>query len=407
MFASNFQPPENWDRSGLPGWTYASEEMFTLELDVLFRRHWMLACHISDLPEPGHYVGFDIGTERALILRGKDGVIRAFHNLCRHRGSRVVEDAAGQCKQALTCPFHGWTYNLDGTLKSALQPRSFPPLDPVEWGLKPIEMDIWHGFVFIRFQPGPQPPMSTLLARFDNLVTPHGMADMMRVEGEFVFAEADVNWKSMRDVDNEGYHVPKAHPSLQDLYGKDYVDEPYIDGASLSIGKLNDTPRQFWSVREYRKLVSRMTHLPAPQNDCWIYIGVFPNSVIALYPDSAVFYQEIPTGVKQTRQRGAVYRFADESREMRAARYLSGRIDGLTADEDLQLTKWTDEAPESSGFDGIILSDLEYGVRSHHDQLRALMPVFNDTVAPPAGTLAARNRMLAESMAQETGRTHG
>ena len=73
----------------------------------------------------------------------------------------------------------------------------------------------------------------------------------------------------------------------------------------------------------------------------------------------------------------------------------------------MQLTKWTDEAPESSGFDGIILSDLEYGVRSHHDQLRALMPVFNDTVAPPAGTLAARNRMLAESMAQETGRTHG
>ncbi|HAO57800.1 MAG TPA: ring-hydroxylating oxygenase subunit alpha, partial [Alphaproteobacteria bacterium] len=287
MFASNFQPPENWDRSGLPGWTYASEELFALEQDVLFRRHWMLACHISDLPEAGHYIGFDIGTERALILRGKDRVIRAFHNLCRHRGSRVVEGSAGQCKQALTCPFHGWTYNLDGTLKSALQPRSFPPLDPVEWGLKPIEMDIWHGFVFIRFQPGPQPPMSRLLARFDNLVTPHGLADMIRVDGEFVFAEADVNWKSMRDVDNEGYHVPKAHPSLQDLYGKDYVDEPYVDGASLSIGKLNDKPRQFWSVREYRKLVSRLTHLPAPQNDSWIYIGIFPNSVIALYPDSA------------------------------------------------------------------------------------------------------------------------
>ena len=249
--------------------------------------------------------------------------------------------------------------------------------------------------------------MSRLLARFDNLVTPHGLADMIRVDGEFVFAEADVNWKSMRDVDNEGYHVPKAHPSLQDLYGKDYVDEPYVDGASLSIGKLNDKPRQFWSVREYRKLVSRLTHLPAPQNDSWIYIGIFPNSVIALYPDSAIFYQEIPTGVKSTRQRGAVYRFADENREMRAARYLSGRIDGLTADEDLQLTKWTDEAPESSGFDGIILSDLEYGVRSHHDQLRSLMPVFNDPAAPPAGTLAKRNRMLAESTAQETKQTHG
>ncbi|MDE0005654.1 MAG: Rieske 2Fe-2S domain-containing protein, partial [Rhodospirillaceae bacterium] len=78
----------DWDRGGLAPWTYHSEELTELERDVLFRRHWQLACHVSDVAEPGDYVAFDMVGERALILRGGDGRVRAFHNLCRHRGSR-------------------------------------------------------------------------------------------------------------------------------------------------------------------------------------------------------------------------------------------------------------------------------------------------------------------------------
>jgi hypothetical protein len=99
-------------------------------------------------------------------------------------------------------------------------------------------------------------------------------------------------------------------------------------------------------------------------------------------------------GTKHTLQRGAVYRHREETRTMRAARYLSGRIDGLTADEDLELTRWTDEAPMSSGYDGIILSDLEYGVSSFHDHLRDLMPVLSLERSPDLGTLAERNTAL-------------
>src|SRR3546814_412945 len=79
--------PDQWDRSGLPAWTYFNKELFDLETEVLFRRHWQLACHQSDLPEPGSYVCFDLCGERAVILRGADGVIRTFHNVCRHRRS--------------------------------------------------------------------------------------------------------------------------------------------------------------------------------------------------------------------------------------------------------------------------------------------------------------------------------
>ena len=145
----------------------------------------------------------------------------------------------------------------------------------------------------------------------------------------------------MRDVDNEGYHVAKATRAC-----RIYTAKPTRRTISMASAaqKINDRP-PLWSVRAYRALVSHFTHLPEPLNASWLYLGIFPNAVIGLYPDSIIFYQEVPVGTKHTLQRGAVYRHREETRTMRAARYLSGRIDGLTADEDLQLTRWTDEAP--------------------------------------------------------------
>jgi phenylpropionate dioxygenase-like ring-hydroxylating dioxygenase large terminal subunit len=107
----------------------------------------------------------------------------------------------------------------------------------------------------------------------------------------------------------------------------------------------------------------------------WSYYNLFPNTVIGLYPDSAVWYQEIPISPGETIQRGRAYRFAEESRELRAARYLSGRIDKQTAEEDHDLCIWAYEATKSEiGYSGMILSDLERGLRSFHDLLRREIP---------------------------------
>jgi phenylpropionate dioxygenase-like ring-hydroxylating dioxygenase large terminal subunit len=95
------------ERGGLAPWTYFSEELFETEKEELFRKHWQLACHISDVPDPGDWYSFDIVGERAIVVRGKDNVVRAFHNVCRHRGSRVVAGERGTCKSAIVCPFHG------------------------------------------------------------------------------------------------------------------------------------------------------------------------------------------------------------------------------------------------------------------------------------------------------------
>ena len=396
--AMSKRAPMEWDRGGLPPWTYHNEELTEIEKDVLFRRHWQLACHVSDVAEPGDYVTFDMAGERALVLRGGDSRIRAFHNLCRHRGSRVVATSRGRCDRMITCPFHGWRYNLDGTLRGPAFPDSLPKLDRVEYGLKHIDLDIWMGFVFVRFLPGDQPSVSQVLARHDAEVAPYATDAMVPAPDEFWTQELAVNWKAVRDVDNEGYHVPEAHPGLQDLYGRSYYDEPLVDGTSRAFGALTERPGRLWSVRHYKKFLPERLELPASSRRAWLYIGLFPNTVLAFYPDSTLFYQEYPISARRTIQRGASYRYRDENRALRLSRYLSGRIDRYAGREDTQLIEWTWEAMESSAFDGIMLSDREYMVRSYHDAFRARVPVTTLDRTPEWGTVAAVNARMLRSL---------
>lgn len=390
--------PANWDRSGLPGWTYFSQELFELEREKLFRTHWQLVCHVSEVAEAGAYVCLDIADERALVIRGHDGRIRAFHNLCRHRGSRVVGEPRGRCNKALICPYHGWAYNLDGTLRGIAERESFPPLDPDDWGLKPVEMEIWHGFVFVRFQPGPQPPVAEIMARHEAEIAAYAPERMVMADPTSLYDRLAVNWKSVRDVDNEGYHVRQAHPGLHDLYGQNYHDEPYVEGTSRSIGHFNEGPSRLWSVRHYRQILPEMTHLPESHRKAWLYIGLFPNLVFGFYPDSMIYYQEIPVSPTETIQRGATLRHAEESRALRAARYLSGRIDRDTAKEDQMLTVWSCEATRSSAYDGVILSDLEYGLASFYDHLERVIPAIRLPEPPAPGRLAEVNARLARGV---------
>ncbi len=385
--------PNDWDRRGLPGWSYHSHALLDLEKEHVFRNHWQIVGHVSDVPSAGDYLAIDIVGERALVVRGKDGVVRAFHNLCRHRGSRVVADNKGTCKNALVCPFHGWVYNLDGTLRGAARPRSFPELDKTEFGLTPLDLEIWMGLIFVRFRSGPQPSVAELMHPVEAEIAHYGVADMVPAYGVWT-QKTPVNWKSVRDVDNEGYHVAMAHPALQDLYGATYFDEPFVNGVSRSFATYNPHAGRRWSVRNYVRVAPEAAHLPEHLRKAWIYYGIFPNMVIALTPETAQFYQEFPLATGETMLRGAIYRHADESRQQAAARYLALRIDRETTAEDVQLSVWSNESMLSNAFSGFYLSDLEYGVRSHHDHMRRLLPVLQLESAPEEKDMWGLNEAL-------------
>jgi phenylpropionate dioxygenase-like ring-hydroxylating dioxygenase large terminal subunit len=393
--------PNDWDRRGLPAWTYHSTALFELERSQVFLTHWQVVGHECDLPNPGDWLAFDLLGERAVVMRDQDGTVRAFHNLCRHRGARVVDGEKGHCKGAIVCPFHGWVYNLDGTLRGAAQPKSFGTLNRENFALKPIEMEIFHGFIFLRFSPGPQPPVATLFAAFDADFAAYDLRGAQPVSVPYWSMDLPVNWKSVRDVDNEGYHVPLAHPGLQDLYGRTYRDLHLADGVSMSVGYFGDVPGKLWSVRHYAKISQPRPELPAHLQKAWTYYGLFPNQVFAITPEGLQFYHELPLNTGMTRLTGRLYRWPNETREQRLARYLATRIDRDTSAEDQQLSIWSNESMKSDAFEGFHLSDLEYGLRRHHDGLRRVLPVMTLPEAPAEDQLARQN---AEMTCQRAGR---
>jgi phenylpropionate dioxygenase-like ring-hydroxylating dioxygenase large terminal subunit len=390
--------PNDWDRRGLPAWTYHSPALFALEREKLFLTHWQVVGHVSDVPHPGDWLTFDLLGERAVVMRGQDGVVRAFHNLCRHRGARVVDGERGSCKGAIVCPFHGWVYNLDGTLRGAAQPTTFGAMQREDFGLKPIELQTFHGFLFLRFAPGPQPDIATLLAPFDSDFAAYGMAHVLPAETPLWTSDLPVNWKSVRDVDNEGYHVPLAHPGLQELYGRTYRDHHLENGLSMSIGWFGDAPGRLWSVRNYIKTSPPRPSLAPHLQKAWTYYGLFPNQVFSFTPEGASFYQDLPLSEGQTRLTGRLYRWPNETRAARLARYLGYRIDRDTSAEDRQLSIWSNESMKSDAFEGFHLSDLEYGLRRHHDGLRALIPVMTLPDAPPEDRIATVNTEMSCDM---------
>lgn len=388
--------PNDWDRRGLPAWTYHSAALFDLERTHVFLNHWQVACHVNDIPHTGDWRAFDLLGERALVVRGQDGAVRAFHNLCRHRGARVVDGMAGSCKGALVCPFHGWVYNLDGTLRGAARPETFGTgLDRQKFGLKPIEMEIWQGFVFLRFLPGPQPSVAECLQPYAADFTDFRSEGLLPVGQHGYWGQTPVNWKSVCDVDNEGYHVALAHPSLQELYGRSYTDVFHPNGLSQSKATYGDRPGRLWSVRNYVKLSPLQDWLPPHLQRAWNYYGMFPNTVFIFTPEGVQYYQEIPISVNETWMSFCAYRQPNESRQTRIARYLVARIDRHTSAEDQQLTIWSNESMKSLAFDGFHLSDLEYGVRRHHDKLRQLLPVMTLQSPPREEEIRARNEEMA------------
>jgi phenylpropionate dioxygenase-like ring-hydroxylating dioxygenase large terminal subunit len=147
-------------------------------------------------------------------------------------------------------------------------------------------------------------------------------------------------------------------------------------------------------VRNYLAAAPEATHLPQHLRKAWVYYGVFPNMVISLTPESVQFYQEFPLSTGETLLRGAIYRYPNETRDMAAARYLAFRIDRETTAEDIQLSVWSNESMRSDAFAGFYLSDLEYGVRSHHDHLRKMLPVLGLETAPEEKDIWSLNDAL-------------
>lgn len=379
-------------RDGLPAWTYYNEELTELEMEQVFLRNWMFVAHLSDIPDSGDYQCFEMADERAVVVRGQDGVVRAFHNLCRHRASRVVADQKGHCGKAMICPFHGWSYNLDGTLRNIPKADSFPDLDPNEFGLKPLDCEVWKGMIFVRFG-GDGPSVESLFAEAAKEIDLYRIEEMQPLDAPWRY-NFDLDWKAVLDIDSEGYHVPVGHPELFDLVGATYTDQVTEGGLARAYGVIDQRRHRLDRNQEYVAALPEESYLPDSHSNQWIYWGMFPGFVLTLFPDQIEIYQTFPTGPGKSAMAGVTYALPDERPEMQRARELNRDINMGVGDEDVQLVKWAAEGMRSNAFDGIVMSDLELGVAAFQNRLREVLPVVKLDEAPESGSLRQVNRRL-------------
>jgi phenylpropionate dioxygenase-like ring-hydroxylating dioxygenase large terminal subunit len=193
-----------------------SPEFFELERDAIFRRAWLNVGRVDDLPRDGSWFTKDLAAARTslLITRAMDGTIRAFHNVCRHRGNRLVwlgsprEDAAGSARQ-FACKYHGWRYGLDGACTYIHQEREFFDVDMDELGLARVHCEVWAGFIFVNLSKEPQQSLREYLGPMIGALEGYPFEQM--TERYSFRAENRSNWKVFIDAFQEYYHVPPLH----------------------------------------------------------------------------------------------------------------------------------------------------------------------------------------------------
>jgi phenylpropionate dioxygenase-like ring-hydroxylating dioxygenase large terminal subunit len=201
-------PAPDLGHDPIPKERYTSRAFAEREWERLWTRVWLLAGRASDAAEPGDYFTFEIGPESILVVRQRDGSLAARHNVCMHRGNRLRAPGRGHAER-FACSFHGWQYEIDGALRCALDPESFPQgLPPERLRLQPVRCDTWGGFVFVNLDPDAE-PLRDYLGVVPEHLDPYRFAEWSILHD--VSLEVPCNWKTSVDAFNEAYHIAATH----------------------------------------------------------------------------------------------------------------------------------------------------------------------------------------------------
>jgi phenylpropionate dioxygenase-like ring-hydroxylating dioxygenase large terminal subunit len=364
----------------LPGWVYHDPEFFAVEMERVIRPAWQILCHQNDIPNAGDWRSLDLLGESLFAIRGSDGTIRAFANVCRHRGSRLL-DGEGGCARRITCPYHAWTYATDGRLLGVPNRGDYDGLRMEDWGLLPVETELWNGFVFVRLEGG-GPGVAQMLAPFAEEVAPYRLAEVEAL-GRITLRPRPVNWKNVADNYADGLHINVAHPGLTRLFGGDYRIAAGAHADRMS-GDLVERPSRNLSERAYQAMLPQ-TDLPEAQQRRWLYLKLWPNVAIDIYPDQVDFMHFVPVGPTQTLIREVSYGLPDARREMRAARYLNWRINRRVNEEDTLLIARVQQGMANPRYTPGPLGESEVCLRAFARRLRELIPEARQDRPPLPG----------------------
>ncbi len=372
-------PQADWS---LPGWLYTDPDYFAVETERVIRPSWQIVCHVSDVAGPGDFHTIDYLGESVIVVRGDDGEVRGFANVCRHRAMRLVEGPCGTAAK-LVCPYHAWTYETDGRLSGVPMRRDYPALRLEDNGLAQVDVEVWRGFVFVRLEDRGGPSVATMMAPYDAEIAPYRLEDV-RTIGPVRLRERDVNWKNVGDNYSDNLHIPVAHDGLARLFGRSYAIEaaPWVDRMS---GGLVDAPSPNPWEHFYQRHLPVAPHLPADKQRLWLYYKLWPNLAFDLYPDQIDFMQWLPLTPTTSVLREMAFALPDDRREMRLVRYANWRINRVVNAEDTWLIERVQAGMASRSYTAGPIGRSEVCLRSFARKIREAVPEARLAHAPPPG----------------------
>ena len=315
----------------IPVEPYVSAEFFEREREAIFKRAWLNLCRAEDLPEVGDFKVFEVEIWNAsiLLVRGKDGALRAFHNTCTHRGNQVA--ARYGCEgntRTFVCGYHGWTFDLDGSLRTLPAQEYFPGVDKDRLGLLPVACEVWNGFVFVNWNAQPEWPLAEFLGGLGQQIDGYPFGQMERVAR--YSARVAVNWKTFIDAFHETYHVGMVHarslPGCSiptdlryefDTLASARFYPPHHSASNRMVSRVDITPVSgaAWQLGPSFAANEDAPRLPGtnPSDDPRWYFDInvfFPNFFVDVGPGWYFTYNFWPISVDQTEWTMDIYQYA-------------------------------------------------------------------------------------------------
>jgi len=271
----------------LPRRYYVGDDVYDVETREIFLKRWLYAGRVSSLPEPGSYFLWELGTESVIILRDTEGQVRAMHNVCRHRGTRLLADPEGQLSKSIQCLYHAWTYSLDGTLIGAPVMDEVEPFCKDDYPLKPVSVATWEGCIFVNLAEDPEPfaqAFAPLIDRFGSWTL-----DELQVAHTITY-DLPANWKLVFQNYSECYHCPSLHPALNKLTPfrgawNDIDEGPFLGGPmrmSIEGGSM---------TMSGQRCALPLGDLEGDSLNCVVYYTVYPNMLLSLHPDYVLIHR--------------------------------------------------------------------------------------------------------------------
>ncbi len=278
----------------LPQRCFVSPEVFAEEKVKIFARQWICLGHQSQLGRAGDYFVQTVAGESLILTRDQKGAIQGFYNVCRHRGTRLCEAASGHAA-AIQCPYHAWTYALDGRLIAAPQMEEAPGFDKSDYSLHAVRLALWEGFIFVSLS-DLAPPLEKVFAPLAGKFA-HWNLPRLRSARRIDY-DVQANWKLIFENYSECYHCPGVHPMLSKISPSDSAENDLTEGPFLG---------GFMSIREGKSLTMSgqacaraVGDIKAEDHARVFYYSIFPNMLLSMHPDYVMVHQLWPQSPVRT-----------------------------------------------------------------------------------------------------------